>query len=241
MPIARCSLIFRSSALISREDTNKSRERSDDGYECPPIRRCGRRARSRGELRAGDRGEDDRPDRPRRCRRRVQGQAAARCWPKWRICAGAPSARSPIPAPTAFRRLRAISWVLPTTWRAASRRSMPELRESADAGVQALLDGVELTERELAKVLEKHGVKKFDPAGREVRSQSAPGDVRDAGPFGAGGHRGPGGAARLHDRRARAAAGAGSGGERRTEGCARAEAPANDNAGAASDDPRGGA
>src|SRR5262249_29703576 len=38
------------------------------------------------------------------------------------------------------------------------------LRERADAGTKALLDGVELTERELLKVLEKHGVKKFEPA-----------------------------------------------------------------------------
>src|SRR5262245_19453380 len=38
-----------------------------------------------------------------------------------------------------------------------------ELREKADAGLKALLDGVELTERELLKVLEKHGVKKFEP------------------------------------------------------------------------------
>ena len=32
-----------------------------------------------------------------------------------------------------------------------------EIREKADAGVKALLDGVELTERELIKVMEKHG------------------------------------------------------------------------------------
>jgi molecular chaperone GrpE len=38
-----------------------------------------------------------------------------------------------------------------------------ELRETANPGVKALLDGVELTERELLKVLEKHGVKKFEP------------------------------------------------------------------------------
>ena len=38
-----------------------------------------------------------------------------------------------------------------------------ELREKVDAGTKALLDGVELTERELLKVLEKHGVKKFEP------------------------------------------------------------------------------
>jgi molecular chaperone GrpE len=38
-----------------------------------------------------------------------------------------------------------------------------ELRDTANAGVKSLLDGVELTERELHKALEKHGVKKFEP------------------------------------------------------------------------------
>jgi molecular chaperone GrpE len=42
-----------------------------------------------------------------------------------------------------------------------------ELREKADAGTKALLDGVELTERELLKVLEKHGVRKFEPLGEK--------------------------------------------------------------------------
>jgi molecular chaperone GrpE len=42
-----------------------------------------------------------------------------------------------------------------------------ELREKADSGVKALLDGVELTERELLKVLEKHGVKRLDPQGQK--------------------------------------------------------------------------
>ena len=42
-----------------------------------------------------------------------------------------------------------------------------DLREKADGGTKALLDGVELTERELLKVLEKHGVKKFDPLGEK--------------------------------------------------------------------------
>jgi molecular chaperone GrpE len=42
-----------------------------------------------------------------------------------------------------------------------------ELREKADAGVKALLDGVDLTERELLKVLEKHGVRKFEPQGEK--------------------------------------------------------------------------
>jgi molecular chaperone GrpE len=41
------------------------------------------------------------------------------------------------------------------------------LRDNADANVAALLDGVALTERELSKVLEKHGVRKFEPQGQK--------------------------------------------------------------------------
>ena len=40
-----------------------------------------------------------------------------------------------------------------------------EMAESGDANVRSLVEGIELTERELAKVLEKHGVKKFSPQG----------------------------------------------------------------------------
>ncbi|MBI3702500.1 MAG: nucleotide exchange factor GrpE, partial [Rhizobiales bacterium] len=42
-----------------------------------------------------------------------------------------------------------------------------ELREHADAKMKALIEGVELTERELMKVLEKYGVTKFSPAGEK--------------------------------------------------------------------------
>jgi molecular chaperone GrpE len=42
-----------------------------------------------------------------------------------------------------------------------------ELRNSADAKVKALVEGVDLTERELQKVLEKHGVKIFSPLGEK--------------------------------------------------------------------------
>jgi molecular chaperone GrpE len=42
-----------------------------------------------------------------------------------------------------------------------------ELREKADASIKALLDGVELTERELMKVLEKHGVRRIEPLGEK--------------------------------------------------------------------------
>ncbi len=43
----------------------------------------------------------------------------------------------------------------------------PELRSSADAGAKALIDGVELTERELLKVLEKNGMRQFSPQGEK--------------------------------------------------------------------------
>jgi molecular chaperone GrpE len=50
------------------------------------------------------------------------------------------------------------------------RRALESAREGGGeagggGGAKALLDGVELTERELLKVLEKHGVKQFDPQG----------------------------------------------------------------------------
>jgi molecular chaperone GrpE len=40
-----------------------------------------------------------------------------------------------------------------------------ELNDSADPAVKALLEGVDLTERELVKAMEKNGVRKFSPQG----------------------------------------------------------------------------
>jgi molecular chaperone GrpE len=42
-----------------------------------------------------------------------------------------------------------------------------ELHNTADPRLKALIEGVELTERELLKVLEKNGVKKFTPTGEK--------------------------------------------------------------------------
>ena len=42
-----------------------------------------------------------------------------------------------------------------------------EAQQQGDGGVKALLDGVELTERELLKMLEKHGITKFEPLGEK--------------------------------------------------------------------------
>jgi molecular chaperone GrpE len=40
-----------------------------------------------------------------------------------------------------------------------------EAKATADPGLKALMDGVELTERSLLNTLEKNGVRKFDPSG----------------------------------------------------------------------------
>jgi molecular chaperone GrpE len=43
----------------------------------------------------------------------------------------------------------------------------PELRASAEASVKALIEGVDLTERELLKALEKNGIRQFLPQGEK--------------------------------------------------------------------------
>ena len=43
----------------------------------------------------------------------------------------------------------------------------PAAREAAEGTLRALLDGVDLTGRELLKALEKHGVKKLEPIGQK--------------------------------------------------------------------------
>jgi molecular chaperone GrpE len=42
-----------------------------------------------------------------------------------------------------------------------------EAQQQGDGGIKALLDGVELTEREFLKMLEKHGITKFEPLGEK--------------------------------------------------------------------------
>ncbi len=57
--------------------------------------------------------------------------------------------------------------VVADNMRRALEAVSPELRASARAGVKALVDGVELTERELLKALEKNGVRQFTPQGEK--------------------------------------------------------------------------
>lgn len=42
-----------------------------------------------------------------------------------------------------------------------------EVRESDDAGFKALIEGVEMTERDMLSALERHGVKKLEPKGEK--------------------------------------------------------------------------
>src|SRR5947207_137437 len=57
-----------------------------------------------------------------------------------------------------------------------------EVKASADPGLKALIEGVELTERALLNALEKNGVKKFDPSGEKFdpNFQQAMYEVPDA-------------------------------------------------------------
>jgi molecular chaperone GrpE len=45
--------------------------------------------------------------------------------------------------------------------------AVAELRDSTDTKMKSLVEGVELTERELMKVLERNGVRKFSPNGEK--------------------------------------------------------------------------
>lgn len=47
------------------------------------------------------------------------------------------------------------------------RRALDNIPAEARTGAQALVEGVELTERDLLKTLEKHGVKKREPLGEK--------------------------------------------------------------------------
>ena len=57
-----------------------------------------------------------------------------------------------------------------------------EAKATADPGLKALIEGVELTERSLLNTLEKNGVKKFDPTGEKFdpNFQQAMYEVPDA-------------------------------------------------------------
>ena len=98
-----------------------------------------------------------------------------------------------------------------------------EARASADGALKSLIEGVELTARDLQSALGAPRRHQAGAAGREVRPEFPPGDVRGSPRGAARRRRRPGHAERLEDRRTRAAARPGRrlqgrGEDRRAEG-----------------------
>ncbi len=67
----------------------------------------------------------------------------------------------------AFPHSRTTCLPSPTISTRAIESLDPEARAAADGMFKALLDGVELTRRELQKTLEKHGVRRLEPLGEK--------------------------------------------------------------------------
>ena len=109
------------------------------------------------------------PDRSRRWRRKPPNRATRCCarWRKWKTCASAPArevADARTYGITGFA--RDVLDIADNLQRALD--AVPaEAKASADPGLKALIEGVELTERSLLNTLEKNGVKKFDPSGEK--------------------------------------------------------------------------
>ena len=151
---------------------------------------------------------------------------ATRCcarWRKWKTCASAPPRGRRFASAygiTGFA--RDILDIADNLQRALD--AIPaEAKETADPGIKAFIEGVELTERSLLNTLEKNGVKKFDPSGEKFDPELPAGDVRSARSVRSVRDGGSGRAGRLHDRRARAAPGAGRRLQGRREGRAGGE------------------
>ena len=96
-----------------------------------------------------------------------------------------------------------------------------EARAAGDPALSALIEGIELTERDLLKTLERHGVKRLDPEGQRFDPHLHQAMFEVPEPGGPGRDRGPGGAVGLRDRRPRAAPGPG----RRRQGRAEESVP----------------
>ena len=85
-------------------------------------------------------------------------------------------------------------------------RALDTVTDAVRAAAPGLIEGIELTRRELLNAFEKHRIVKIDPeARRPLRPQAAPGDVRGAGARHQGRRHHPGDGRRLHDRRPPAA------------------------------------
>ena len=85
-------------------------------------------------------------------------------------------------------------------------RALGNVTDEVRAAAPGLIEGIELTQRDLLNAFEKHKIVQIEPqAGRPLRPQAAPGDVRGAGARHQGRRHHPGHGRRLHHRRPPAA------------------------------------
>ena len=90
-----------------------------------------------------------------------------------------------------------------------------ETRDTAEGPLKSLIEGIDLTEREMQRLLAVHGVKPIEAEGQKFDPAPPPGDVRGARSDPSGRHGRPGGPDRLRHRRPRAASGHGRRRQRR--------------------------
>ncbi len=93
-----------------------------------------------------------------------------------------------------------------------------EARASAEGAFKGLIEGIDLTERDLLKILERHGVKKLDPMGQKFDPHLHQAMFEVPNPDVAERHGRAGRAVRLRDRRAGPAPGSGRRCQGRSEG-----------------------
>ena len=102
--------------------------------------------------------------------RRKSPTPATRCcarWPRWKTCARAPGAKSPMRKTYGISGFARDVLEIADNLQRALDAVPAEAKANADPGLKALIEGVELTERSLLNALEKNGVKKFDPSGEK--------------------------------------------------------------------------
>ncbi len=99
-----------------------------------------------------------------------------------KTCANAPCAKWPMRVPMASPGFARDILDIADNLQRALDAVPAEAKASADPGIKAFIEGVELTERSLLNTLEKNGVKKFDPSGEKFdpNFQQAMYEVPDA-------------------------------------------------------------
>ena len=85
---------------------------------------------------------------------------------RWKIFAAAPSARRRTPSKYAISEFARDAVTIGDNLRRAIEAAQKEPLEASPT-LKTLLEGVEVTERDLFKVFERHGITRFDPLGEK--------------------------------------------------------------------------